>query len=114
MIDKNSYLYNMQVDNRAPNWIRAQINMNEVADESQTIQLGISEDQKFFEFKSELARASSWNKYPTKENPYSRYKFTSFELSISPDKMVINRQTYSLLDWLGDLGGLFDALCIIC
>ena len=25
-----------------------------------------------------------------------------------------NRQTYSLLDWLGDLGGLFDALLYIC
>ena len=24
--------------------------------------------------------------------------------------MTWNRQTYSLLDWLGDLGGLFDAL----
>ena len=52
--------------------------------------------------------------YPTKENPYSRYKFTSFELSISSDKLVVNRQTYSLFDWLGDLGGLFDALFFIC
>ena len=33
---------------------------------------------------------------------------------LSADKLVVNRQTYSLLDWLGDLGGLFDALCIIC
>ena len=28
--------------------------------------------------------------------------------------MIINRETYSLLDWLGDLGGLVDALYIIC
>lgn len=27
--------------------------------------------------------------------------------------MIINRQTYSLLEWLGDVGGLFDALHII-
>lgn len=27
--------------------------------------------------------------------------------------MIINRETYSLLDWLGDLGGLFDALFLI-
>ena len=26
------------------------------------------------------------------------------------DKVIYNRQTYSLLDWLGDCGGLFDAL----
>ena len=26
---------------------------------------------------------------------------------------MVSRQSYSLLDWLGDLGGLFDALAII-
>ena len=31
----------------------------------------------------------------------------------SPDLIVIERQTYSLLEWLGDVGGLFDALVII-
>jgi hypothetical protein len=30
------------------------------------------------------------------------------------DHLVINRQTYSLLDWLGDLGGLMDALYVFC
>ena len=58
--------------------------------------------------------ASSWTIYPTEENPYTRFKFTSFEISISADKLVVNRQTYSLLDWLGDLGGLFEALCRVC
>jgi len=33
---------------------------------------------------------------------------------MSLDKLVVNRQTYSLLDWMGDLGGLFDALYIFC
>jgi len=35
------------------------------------------------------------------------------EIILHPDKLVVNRQTYSLLDWLGDMGGLFDALKII-
>jgi len=26
---------------------------------------------------------------------------------------MIERQTYSMLEWLGDIGGLFDALYII-
>lgn len=30
------------------------------------------------------------------------------------DKLRWSRQTYSLLDWLGDLGGLHDALLILC
>ena len=35
------------------------------------------------------------------------------EINFSPDNNIINRQTYSLLDWLGDLGGLLDALYLI-
>ena len=30
------------------------------------------------------------------------------------DRIFWNRQTYSLLDYLGDLGGLTDALMFIC
>ena len=29
------------------------------------------------------------------------------------DKNVIERQTYSVLEWLGDIGGLYDALRLI-
>ena len=30
------------------------------------------------------------------------------------DAVIINRQTYSLLDWLGDIGGLQGTLATIC
>ena len=33
-IDKNSYLFNAQVDHTSPNWIEGRININELADES--------------------------------------------------------------------------------
>ena len=61
-----------------------------------------------------MPQPSSWNKFPTKEDPSRRYKFTSLEVNLSLDKLVVNRETYSLLDWLGDLGGLFDALKLLC
>lgn len=48
------------------------------------------------------------------ENPLSKYKFTSLEVNLSLHKKVINRQTYSLLDWLGDFGGLIDGLYYLC
>ena len=35
------------------------------------------------------------------------------EIKMSLDLLTWMRQTYSLLDWLGDLGGLFDALWYI-
>ena len=31
-------------------------------------------------------------------------------LQFSQDKTSIERSTYSILEWLGDIGGLFDAL----
>lgn len=39
-----------------------------------------------------------------------KYKYTSIAFLLSPDVTLIERETYSLLEWLGDIGGLFDAL----
>ena len=55
-------------------------------------------------------RPSSWRNFPTEQNPENLYKYLSVEFNMNPDRIVWNRQTYSFLDWLGDLGGLFDAL----
>ena len=56
------------------------------------------------------AAPSSWTNFPTKDEPNSKFKYTSMEIKMSLDLLTWMRQTYSLLDWLGDLGGLFDAL----
>ena len=56
---------------------------------------------------------SAWNKFPTPEDPGSQYKYTSLEITVNPDLKVLNRQTYGLLDFLGDCGGLLDALLVI-
>ena len=36
-----------------------------------------------------------------------------FQFDISPDRQVYHRSIYTVLDWLGDIGGLYDALHII-
>ena len=54
------------------------------------------------------------NNYPTPESPDGRYKFSSFSMFTSPDLTVTERSTYSILEWLGDIGGLYDALFLIC
>ena len=48
--------------------------------------------------------------FPDPERPKNRYKFGSLWLNLSTDLQVVQRKTYSLLEWLGDIGGLFDAL----
>ena len=42
-----------------------------------------------------------------------KYKFTSLFLTLRKDVRVTERQTYSDLDWLADIGGLIDALYLI-
>ena len=60
-----------------------------------------------------MPETSAWNKFPTDEDPLSRYKFTSVEVNFSADQLIVDRSTYSLLDWLGDMGGLLDALYLL-
>ena len=56
---------------------------------------------------------SSWHNFPTTENPHKKFKFVSCEFNINLDRYQWSRQTYNILDWLGDCGGLFDALMYI-
>ena len=42
------------------------------------------------------------------------FKYASVEINMTLDLRRWQRQTYSILDWLGDLGGLYDSLFILC
>ena len=53
---------------------------------------------------------SSWLNWPTPENPSAEYKYLSVEFNMSMDQKNWSSSSYSILDWLGDLGGLLDAL----
>ena len=59
-----------------------------------------------------MPQESTWDD-DLAEKPEGRYKFGSIEVNLSLDLNIINRQTYSLLDWLGDVGGFIDAIVII-
>ena len=47
------------------------------------------------------------------DNPEGFYKFASIAFWPNSEVIKSSRQTYSLFDWLGDIGGLNDALFII-
>ena len=66
-----------------------------------------------FEYKTLQVEPSIYNKYPTETNPHNRYKFTGIDITASSDQTIIARETYSGLDYLGDLGGLVDAFIIL-
>ena len=73
-------------------------------------QLGYSEDRDFHSTSQSMPEPSAWNTFPSEEFPLTKFKHTSMELNFSPDLLSVSRQTYSILDWLGDMGGLMDAL----
>ena len=42
-----------------------------------------------------------------------KFKIHSMKLKLASQTTIIERKTYNLLEWLGDVGGLYDALKII-
>ena len=56
---------------------------------------------------------SAWTNFPSDKDPFALYKYASVEINLNKDLAMINRQTYSMLDWLGDCGGLLEALFFI-
>ena len=53
------------------------------------------------------------DQWPSRENPDAAYKFVSLWFELSQSLITTERKTYSILEWIGDVGGLFDGLMII-
>ena len=77
--------------------------MDKLEDTTSVVKLEGTE-QEFMTVYQDLPIASAWTDHPKK------YKFTGFELLYDNNVRVTARETYGLLEFLGDLGGLFDAL----
>ena len=56
------------------------------------------------------ANPSSWIYWPTADNPSAKFKYLSSEFNVSLDEVNWTRQTYSTLDWLADVGGLYGII----
>ena len=63
----------------------------------------------YYKIAFEQPQPSSYETWPTKEKPQEFYKITSVWLELGQSITIIERSTYSALEWLGDVGGLFDA-----
>ena len=82
-------------------------------DESSYLQYGQTVETEYFNFHMKETMPSGWINYPTEASPNTLYKFISVEINLSLDLISWERSTYNVLDWLGDLGGLYDALFIL-
>ena len=59
-----------------------------------------------------MPQISSWNEHPS-VNATGLYKFTSIEINVNSKMKITTRNTYDILSWLGDVGGLVDCLLIL-
>ena len=78
------------------------------------MQWGQYSNEYFYNFRLSEGIPSSWRNWPTPENQSAKYKYVSVEWNMDLDEFQWQRSTYSILDWLGDLGGLYDALAGVC
>ena len=86
--------------------------MHEHEDETGILQFGQKEVTSFFQIIPNVSKVSGWRDNLI-EKPEGYNKFASIIFWPSNEVIKSARQTYSLLDWLGDIGGLNDALFII-
>ena len=93
-------------------WTSANLHKYELVDESDWLQLGQTEENTFTRLIIGETEPSNLGVWPTKENPVM-YKINSIYISMDMSITHIERKTYSILEWMGDVGGLFDGLKIV-
>jgi hypothetical protein len=105
---KESVYKKLQFDANTPNWFDFKVQESLVQDQISLLQLGKATKTQLYDLKDTGNKPSDWSTYP------SYYKFTSINLLLDYNLISVTRQTYSLLTFFGDLGGLYEALTRIC
>ena len=85
------------------------INKNLLSDEVNLFNLGQTDENEFETITFSSSMASHSNTWPTKDDRLT-FILQGVRLKLSQEQTVIERSTYSLLEWIGDIGGLFDGL----
>ena len=108
-IRRFSKFFTTSINEKKPSYYSFDFQTTQLEDETDLVQFGNS-DEAYFNSPIQKKETdfiifdSGWKDFP------SHYKYFSMDLGISPDVPKIRRKTDSLLDWLGDWGGLLDSL----
>ena len=86
------------------------IRKNQLVDETSFLQVGQQSEIEYTMIELGADQAVEDNRiWPTKEKP-DLYAFSYYFIELDQKVTTIERTTYSFLEWLGDVGGLFDGL----
>lgn len=105
-------MHRVQVDPKRANWIGAYIERNVLYDEIDILQYGQNQREDFLQMSFGFPEPSSKTIWPTKKDPSKLYKLASIWLEQGLSERIVERSTYSFLDWVGNVGGLFNGLRI--
>ena len=104
----------MRFDPLRANWFKTYVDTQTLQDEVKLFQLGLETETYEYYKVNYGPQLPSTNKFwPSDEEPDNKYKFTSIALYLNQDVVVTERSSKDLLEYLGDLGGLYDALRVI-
>ena len=89
---KESKITTQQVTEFKPTFFTLDIQTSLLQDETNVVNL-FEEHSTFYGLKNEFFRLqdSAWDVFPTPENPYTRYKYFSFDLQLTKDLKQISR-----------------------
>ena len=112
-IHKFSTIREVQVDNYIPQWINFRLKMLKLEDQSSYLQYGDPDEIYYYSHDLPIQQPTSWNTFPTQDDPDALYKFASINMFLNHDLQIHFRKTYGFLDWLGDVGGFGGAVFAI-
>ena len=110
---KKSVLGSLLAPSRDATFVDGFVNVHELSDEIEFFSIGQQNTVEFHSINYETPQPSLFSQWPTLENPFGEYKFVSLWLELSQSKTTIERSTYNILEWVGDIGGLFDGFRLI-
>ena len=91
-IVKESVILHKQVDQNSPSWVSKVVSTSLLSDQTDFLQLGSSYSRYFYSGFNDLnPQPSSWNKFPTEEDPFAQYKFCSVSFELDKNLRQINR-----------------------
>ena len=106
-IEVASSIKKRQFSSKMPSFAYVPVSIDEVEDEDAIMNVGQQKEYSFLRLFMESNQQSSWTNYP--EN----YKFFSVHFHLNDNIVFTERATYDLLDYISDLGGMYEALATL-
>jgi hypothetical protein len=108
VIKNESFFFQQYFDPTTPSSLNIQLHKNQFEDETDPMRFGWAvEEFNFFEVGLGSLESSPYRDFP------NNYKFIDMSVFMSSDMKTIGREGPTLLSWLGDVGGLSEALFAI-